>query len=317
MATNRRGRTSEAGPLRRSAPSVGRFSREIRPQEPVPRFGESAPPPLHRLRRLMETGIGGRLLRETCSPSRLPSFPVAFCSSSAFLPMSCLEIWVEAPGFSNPPLPASTPFASIAALWSLRSLHWTSPFFPHLCGGHHRFPQFDNRGRTGSPSPPSAGGAGGNGNWGREPGETHSPSPLPLFAMVVCSSSAFLSMSYLEIWVAGPEFLKPALPAPRPFVSIGALSSLRLLDRVKGSTHPRFPPSPTLFWWGALVLSLIRESGEAGALRLPIGARADGVLIPGTLTRRDRLSEVLRCPPCDQLLWHRRSCRCCQVRRRD
>ena len=103
MATNRRGRTSEAGPLRRSVPSVGRFSSEIRPQEPVPQFGESAPPPLHRLRRLMETGSGVRLLRETCSPSRLPSFPVAFCSSSAFLPMSCLEIWWRHPGFQTRP----------------------------------------------------------------------------------------------------------------------------------------------------------------------------------------------------------------------
>ena len=62
------------------------------------------------------------------------------------------------------------------------------------------------------------------------------------------------------------------------------------------------------------MLPPILESGEAGAPRLPIGSKADGVPILGTLTRRDRLSEVSRGPPCGQLLWHRRSCRCCWLR---
>ena len=81
--------------------------------------------------------------------------------------------------------------------------------------------------RTGSPASPSAVAADGNGNLGRGLGGTRPPSPLPPFVFPSHSPSAFPPMSCLEIRVGGPEFLNPALPAPRQLASIGGLSTFR------------------------------------------------------------------------------------------
>ena len=87
------------------------FGGGIRPGEAIPRFGEPPPLPLHRSRRPIRTGIDGRRLGESCSPSRFTSFPVLVRSSSAFPPMSCLEIRVGEPEFLNPaPRPARLRF---------------------------------------------------------------------------------------------------------------------------------------------------------------------------------------------------------------
>ena len=95
-----------------------------------------------------------------------------------------------------------------------------------------------------SPTPPSASAADGNENWGRGLGETRPPCPLPPFPVLVRCSSAFPSMSCLEIRVPRPEFLNPAPPASRPFASIGALSSLRSFYTAERSPLRRFPPVP-------------------------------------------------------------------------
>ena len=53
----------------------------------------------------METGIGGERLGESSSPSRSPPFFVLVRSSSAFPPMSCLEIGWRDPDFQTGPSP--------------------------------------------------------------------------------------------------------------------------------------------------------------------------------------------------------------------
>ena len=100
-------------------------------------------------------------------------------------------------------------------------------------------------GGTRSPAPPSAAVADGNRNWRRELEVTCSSSPLPPFSRLFRSSSAFPPMSCLKIRVAGPEFSNALLLAPRPFVSIGGLSTLRLLQTAEGTPlcrSPLFPP---------------------------------------------------------------------------
>ena len=131
------------------------------------------------------------------------------------------------------------------------------------------------RGTT-SPAPPSATAADGNGNWGRGLGETNSPNPLPPFAVLVCSSSAFPPMSCLEIRVVGPKFLKTTLPAPGPFPSIGTLSSLRSLDRAEESPQPRFPPSPTFLRGEHRRFLRLENGGRTGSPAPPSAVGADG-----------------------------------------
>ena len=204
----------------------------IRPREAVPRFGDHLPTALHRHGSRWERELGEN------DSGRVPPRVVLRHFSSLFTAHRRFCRWatwnrVEGPGFSNRPLPASPPFASIAALSTLRSLHWeegsplrpSPPFVTHLRGGHRRFPRFDNQGRTGSPAPPSAAGADGNGNWGRGLGETRSPSPLLPSSIASRSSSTFPPMSCLGIRVGQPEFWNPILPAPRQFTSIGGFST--------------------------------------------------------------------------------------------
>ena len=127
-------------------------------------------------------------------------------------------------------------------------------------------------------------------------GETSSPSTLPSFSVLSGSSSALPPMSCLGIRVRGPGFPKPNPSRPEPIrVDRGFFEPPIVLDDGGGSSSPMPPlsrPSP----WAASPLPPIRKSGEAVSHRLPIGAEADGVPIPGTLARRDRLSETHRVP---------------------
>ena len=216
---------TEGAELRREVPSEGLRLRLVVLGRNSPVGGGSpiwGPPP-HRPPSATAADGNGNWGRTTRGEFLPESFSAVFRPCSQLIGVSADELLgnrVEGPGFSNRPLPASPPFASIAALSSLRSLHWAEgsplcpspPFFVHFRGGHRRFPRFYNRGRTGSPAPPSAAGANGNGNWGRDLGETRSPSPLPPFSVDSRSSSAFPPMSCLKIRVRGPEFLNP--PAP-------------------------------------------------------------------------------------------------------
>ena len=110
MANNRRGRTSEGGPLRRSAPSVGRFASEICPREPVLRFGEPAP--------LLSIGRGSRWKREFgvgCSGRLAPRavyrpFPSLFAAHRRFRRWAAWKFEWRDPFFQthhSPPRPDS------------------------------------------------------------------------------------------------------------------------------------------------------------------------------------------------------------------
>ena len=127
-------------------------------------------------------------------------------------------------------------------------------------------------------------------------GETSSPSTLPSFSVLSGSSSALPPMSCLGIRVRGPGFPKPNPSRPEPIrVDRRFFEPPIILDYGGGSSSPLPPlsrPSP----WAASPLPPIRKSGEAVSHRLPIGAEGDGVPIPGTLARRDRLSETHRVP---------------------
>ena len=127
-------------------------------------------------------------------------------------------------------------------------------------------------------------------------GETSSPSTLSSFSVLSGSSSALPPMTCLGILVRGPEFPKPNPCRPEPIrVNRGVFEPLIVLDDGGGSSSPMPPLShPSLR--AASPLPPIRKSGEAVSHRIPIGAEADGVPIPGTLARRDRLSETHRVP---------------------
>ena len=57
-------------------------------------------------------------------------------------------------------------------------------------------------------------------------------------------------------------------------------------------------PIPHPSSWAPSALLPVQKPGKAVSPRLPIGAEADGVPIPGTLSRRDRLSVPHRVPLC-------------------
>ena len=136
-------------------------------------------------------------------------------------------------------------------------------------------------GGTASPAPPSAAVVDGNGLWARGPGKTRPPSSLQPCSFASRSSLAFLPMSCLEMWVTVPEFFKTALPGPRPFASIGVLSSLRLLQRAKGTHLRRFPPSLALLHGRYRQLPRFENRGRpvprsSPSAPMPMGSRFRG-----------------------------------------
>ena len=252
MANNRRRRSSEGASLRRSAPSVGRFAGRIRPQEVVPRFGEPPPPPLHRPRGPIGTRIEEERLGERRSPSRSPPLFVLVCSSSAFPPMSCLEIGVAGAGFSKPPPPpAPRPFASIGALSSPRSFPTAegSPLrrLPSSVADfrrrHRRLPRSENRGRPvprGSPSAPRPMGCRFGG-----PSLGEIVSPRTQRSSRAANRCGIGNPADAARWETG--LLTPPPPSPkRPRTAMGA--PISILGRSKRPRQPPSPPSPPSDW---------------------------------------------------------------------
>ena len=165
MASNRRRRTSEGGPLRSSTPLVARLGAEFARGRRLPDSGNHLPRPSIGLGGPIRTGIGGRRLGESCSPSSFPPFPVLVRSSSAFPPMSCLEIRVGEPEFLNPhPRPARLRFdwgffrpPQTLPTAEESPLRRFPPYPAFLRGRHRRLHRFKDRRRRvprGSPSAP-------------------------------------------------------------------------------------------------------------------------------------------------------------------
>ena len=104
---NQTGRTSEGGPTEVLRARLVVWGRNSPPGggSPIRRTASPASPSAP-----AADGSGNwkKQPGETRFPSRFPPFSVLFRSSSAFPPMSCLEIWMGKPKFSKraPPVPA-------------------------------------------------------------------------------------------------------------------------------------------------------------------------------------------------------------------
>ena len=149
---------------------------------------------------------------------------------------------------------------------------------------------------TASPAHPSAPGADWSGDWGEfargdSLPEHSSPVFRPFWQLIGVTADELPRNSG-----PGTRISTHTPPRPRAIrVDRGVFSAPDRPQRRRGLPFvvpPRYPP----FSVAASALSPIRKSGKAVRPRLPIGAEADGVPIPGTLPRRDRLSETPRVP---------------------
>ena len=158
--------TTEGADLRREVPSEGLLLRLFvwgRNSPAGGGFPIRGPPPHPPPSATAADGNGnwGRTTRGEFLPE---SFSAVFRPCSQLIGVSADELLgnrVEGTRFSNPPLPALAAFASIGALSSLRSLHWSEgsplrpspPFFAHLRGGPSPFPPIGEWGENRLPHP--------------------------------------------------------------------------------------------------------------------------------------------------------------------
>ena len=149
---------------------------------------------------------------------------------------------------------------------------------------------------TASPAHPSAPGADWSGDWGEcargdSLPEHSSPVFRPFWQLIGVTADELPRNSG-----PGTRISKTPPPATPPIrVDRGFFSAPDRPQRRRGPpfvVSPRYPP----FSVAGSALPPIRKSEKAVFPRPPIGAEADGVPIPGTLPRRDRLSETPRVP---------------------
>ena len=238
----------EGRPLHRSAPSPallrGRHRR-------FPRFknrGSRFSPAPHRPRGPIGAGIEPRRLGESCSPSRFPPFPAVGCSSSAFPPMSYLEIRVRGPEFSKRPSPLLA-HSRRSGLFRASDRWIGRRRVPTL--GSHRPPP-SSVGSIGA-SPDSRIGGGRfspaphrhQDRWGADSGDAHSErSTLRVLkgSPAKPSSAASVNLPMPPGLEAG--LLTPPPPPPeRPRTAMGA--PIFVLGRSERPPPPPSPPPPT------------------------------------------------------------------------